>query len=158
MAGTPGDQRVLAQQERQLNAEVRQQLEAIPTPVKSKYMAVKSLEAWENPYVTVQDDMLTLHVTVADANRSDLGQGGILRPIGARRQTLTIRPGELPAALNAVPATAWPYGRVLAVEEAHEVPERARPEMRRTIEGVMRTLESLGVVAYEWNEGGAGLR
>ena len=157
-SSSPEDQRALAQQQRQMNDEVRQQLASIAPPTKSKYMAIKSLSAWENPFVTVQDDMLTLHVTLADANTSDLGQGGILRPTGARRQALTIRPGELSAALNAVPASAWPYGRVLAVEEAHNVPEHARPEMRRTIEGVDRLLEDLGVVAYEWNEGGPALR
>lgn len=145
-------------QQRELNEQVRLQLETIPTPVKSRYMAIKSLTAWQNPYLTVQDSMLTLHVTLADANTSALGQGGMLRPTGARRQDLTIRVGELSAALNAVPVTAWPYGRVIAVEEAHNTPRKVEPEVRRTIEGVMRTLGDLGVVAYEWSEGGAGLR
>ena len=33
----------------------------------------------------------------------DLGVGGMLRPMGARRQDLNVRVGELAAALNAVP-------------------------------------------------------
>jgi hypothetical protein len=120
-------------------------------------MAVKSLTSWENPYVTVQGAMLTLHVLLADANTSGLGEGGLLRPIGARRQDLNIRVSDLPTALNAVPPNAWPYGRVIAVEEAHNIPVNARPEVRRNMETTMQMLNDLGVVAYEWNEGG-GLR
>jgi hypothetical protein len=153
-----GGPRAVGEQQRERNEQVRLELEQIPTPTKSKYMTIKSLTAWENPYLTVQDDLLVLHVTMADANTSALGQGGMLRPKGARRQDLTIRVGELAAALNAVPQGAWPYGRVIAVEEAHNTPATVEPAVRRTMEGVMRTLGDLGVVPYEWNEGGPGLR
>lgn len=138
--------------------EARQQMELIPPPSKTRYMAVKSLSSWENPYVTVQGAMLTLHVLLADANTSGLGEGGLLRPVGARRQDLNIRVSDLPTALNAVPLNAWPYGRVIAVEEAHNVPVNARPEVRRNVETTMQMLSDLGVVAYEWNEGGPGLQ
>ncbi len=152
------DTRAVVAQQEQLNNQVRQELEQIPPPSKTRYLAVRSLTSWENPYITVQGGMLTLHVTLADANTSALGQGGMLRPTGARRQNLDIRVGELPAALNAVPQSAWPYGRVIAVEEAHEAPAGARPEIRRNMESVMRSLGDLGVVVYEWTEGGPGLR
>ena len=152
------DTRAIVAQQQQLNNQVRQELEAIPPPSKTRYLAVRSLTSWENPYITVQGAMLTLHVTLADANTSALGQGGMLRPTGARRQNLDISVGALPAALNAVPQSAWPYGRVIAVEEAHEAPAGARPEIRRNMESVMRSLGDLGVVVYEWSEGGPGLR
>ncbi len=135
----------------------RQQMELIPPPSKTRYMAVHSLSGWENPYLTVQENMATLHVTLADANPSTLGAGGMLRPVGARRQDLTVRVSDLPAALNAVPENSWPYGRVVAVEEAHDAPTAARPAVRRNMEATMKTLGDLGVVVYEWNEGG-GLR
>ena len=150
--------RALTEEHQALTAQVRQQLAQLPAPTKSQYFAVKNLSMWDNPYLTVQDGMLVMHVTAADANTSGLGEGGMLRPRGARRQDLTIRVGELTAALNAVPPTAWPYGRVIAVEEAHNAPASARPEVRRTIEVVMRTLNDVGVVAYEWPESGPGLR
>ena len=154
----PEATRALDEQNRALDAQVRQQLAQLPAPTKSQYFAIKSLGSWDNPYVTVQEGILVIHVTVADANTTALGQGGMLRPRGARRQDLTVRVGELAAALNAVPPTAWPYGRVVAVEEADNTPASARPGMRRTIETVMRTLNDLGVVAYEWPESGPGLR
>ncbi len=136
----------------------RHSLELIPLPSKARFMAVKSLNMWENPYLTIQGGMLTLHVLVADANTSGLGEGGLLRPVGARRQDLNIRLSDLPRALDAVPRDAWPYGRVIALEEAHNVPANARPEVRRNMEATMQTLTELGVVVYEWAEGGPGLR
>ena len=144
---------VTAQQQQEIEA-ARQQMELIPPPSKTRYMAVKSLTSWENPYLTVQGGMVTLHVVQADANKSDLGVGGMLRPIGARRQDLNVRVSDLPAALNAVPQNFWPYGRVVAVEEAHEVPVNARPVVRRNMEAVIKTLNDLGVVVYEWSDSG----
>ncbi len=142
---------------RQLDV-VRQDLDQIPPPSKTRYLAIKTLTSWENPYLTIQGSMVTLHVTVADANSSDLGVGGILRPVGARRQDLNVRTADLPAALNAVPTTAWPYGRVIAVEEAHDAPQSARPELRRNMEAAIKTLGDLGIVVYEWQEGGPSLK
>lgn len=152
----PAETRAIAEQQRQETEAARQQMERIPPPSKKQYMAVKTLSLWTNPYVTVQGGMVTLHVTLADANTSDLGVGGMLRPVGARRQDLNVRVSELAAALNAVPAGSWPYGRVIAVEEAHKIPVSARPEVRRNVEIVMKELNDLGVVAYEWTETGRG--
>lgn len=144
----------LAAEQRQEIDLARQQMDLIPPPSKTRYMAVKSLTQWENPYLTVQGGMVTLHVVQADANTSDLGVGGMLRPIGARRQDLNVRVNDLPVALNAVPQNFWPYGRVVAVEEAHEVPVSARPDVRRNMEKVIKTLNDLGVVVYEWSDSG----
>lgn len=146
-----------AQQRQQLDS-VRQELEQIPLPAKTRYLAIKSLTAWSNPYLTVQGSMLTLHVTMADGNTTDMGVGGLLRPVGARRQDLNIRTSDLPSALNAVPQTAWPYGRVVALEEAHDAPASARPELRRNMEAAIKTLNDLGIVVYEWQENGPSLK
>jgi hypothetical protein len=139
-----------ALQRRQQLDSVREELAQIPLPAKSRYMAVRSLSIWENPYLTIQGSMVTLHVT--------LGQGGILRPVGARHQDLNVRTADLPAALNAVPQTAWPYGRVVAVEEAHDAPASARPELRRNMETAIKTLGDIGVVVYEWQDNQPALR
>jgi hypothetical protein len=144
--------RTASAQQRAQTEQIRQQLDLIPPPSKNRYMAIHSLSSWENPYITVQGGMLTLHVTMADANPSNLGVGGILRPVAARRQDLNIRTGDLGIALNAVPQTAWPYGRVIAIEEAHDTPPSARPQMRRNMEAAMQSLSDLGIVVYEWTE------
>ncbi|WP_229669028.1 hypothetical protein [Edaphobacter acidisoli] len=148
------EQRAIAAEQQQIADASRQQLDEIPPPSKSLYMAVKSLSAWENPYVTVQGEMVTLHVMLADANTSTMGLGGMLRPAGARRQDLNVRVSDLATALNAIPQSAWPYGRVIAVEEAHQVPAADQPQVRRNIETVEKTLNDLGIVAYDWTDTG----
>lgn len=148
---TPASPGAAAELRRETDS-VRQDLAQIPLPSKSRYLAVHSLTIWENPYLTIQGSMVTLHVTVADANTSGLGVGGMLRPVGARRQDLNVRTADLPAALNAIPQNAWPYGRVVAVEEAHDAPASARPELRRNMEAAIKLLGDLDVVVYEWQD------
>ena len=125
----------------------------IPPPSKNRYMTVHTFESWENPYITVQANMLTLHVLLADANTSDYGAGGILRPVGARRQELNVGLDKLGDAISAVPHSSWPYGRVIALEEAHKTPRNAEPQVRRTMETAVSTLNDLGIVVYDLNEG-----
>jgi hypothetical protein len=156
-AATDAGTRSTPQQRAQIE-QIREQLDLIPPPSKNRYMAVHSLSAWENPYLTVQGGMLTLHVTIADANPTSLGVGGILRPVAARRQDLNIRTSDLGIALNAVPQTAWPYGRVIALEEAHDTPPSARPQVRRNMEAAMQSLSDLGIVVYDWSESGNPMR
>jgi hypothetical protein len=145
----------LASEQRAALDAARQQLDLIPPPSKARYTAVHSLDTWENPYLTVQGSMVTLHVMLADANTSGLGEGGMLRPVGARRRNLDVRVSDLPTALNAIPESSWPYGRVIAIEEAHNTPTADKPIVRRNVESVIKTLNDLGVVVYEWgNTGG----
>jgi hypothetical protein len=141
-----------ANQEAELNAQ-RMQIAQIPPPSKTRFMAVHNFDNWENPYLTLQAGSMQLHVTLADANSTPYGQGGMLRPVGARRQVLTISPDKLGEAMTAIPLTAWPYGRVVAVEEAHKTPASAEPAVRRTMESAVATLSDLGIVVYDLNEG-----
>lgn len=131
----------------------RQQLSEIPPPSKTRFMAVHSFDTWENPYITVQPDMVTLHVLLADANPTNYGVGGMLRPAGARREQLNLSPDKLSEAIAAVPQSSWPYGRVVAVEEAHQTPAKQEPVVRRRMEATVATLSDLGVVAYDLGEG-----
>ncbi|WP_334238179.1 hypothetical protein [Terriglobus sp. ADX1] len=131
--------------------DARRDLAQIPPPSKTLYMSVSSISGWQNPSLTVQEKMITLHVLMPDANPSDLGKGTMLRPEAARRQILNIDPSNLAEALNAIPKEAWPYGRVVAIEEAHDAPEVARRQLRINMEKAMDTLNSIGVVADEWN-------
>ncbi len=131
--------------------DARRDLSRIPPPSKNLYMAVSDINEWQNPSLTVQEKMITLHVLMPDSNPSDLGKGTMLRPEAARRQVLTLDPANLAEALNAIPKEAWPYGRVVAIEEAHDAPKSAQPQLRRTIEQAIDTMQNIGVVADEWN-------
>jgi hypothetical protein len=127
----------------------RGELEQIPPPSKNRYMAVRSFDSWENPYITVQPDMLTVHITLADVNPSPYGAGGMLRPVGARRQEVNISSAKLGEAMSAIPQNSWPYGRVVAVEEAHQTPGKQEPAIRRNMETTVSILNDLGIVAYD---------
>lgn len=128
----------------------REDLQQIPPPSKHLYLNVGRLEDWQNPALTVQEKMISIHVLMADSNPSDLGKGTMLRPTAARIQVLNVDPKNLAEALNAIPKDAWPYGRVVSIEEARDAPQSARPQLRRNIEAAIDTLNSIGVVPDEW--------
>ncbi len=130
--------------------EQRRQLANIPLPTKSRYVDVHEPGAWANPFLSFDTQMINLRLTLADANTSSLDSGGILRPSAARRRELQIRQQDLVTALIAGPESAWPYGRVVAIEESPLADKKQRPAIRRQIEAAIQQLNDLGVVVDEW--------
>ena len=128
----------------------RADLAKIALPTKSRYVDVHEPGAWANPFISFDAQMVNLRVTLADANPSQLGQGGLLRPSAARRREVQIRSKDLAAALIALPDGAWPYGRVVAIEESPLADRKQRPAIRRQIEAAIQQLNDLGVVVEEW--------
>lgn len=131
----------------------REQLDQIPAPTKSTFMTVHSFDSWQNPVLTVQPGMLELHVLLADANTTPIGVGGMFRPVNARRQELNITLASLGEAISAIPPSSWPYGRVVAIEEANKTPASAEPAVRRNMEGTISKLNDLGIVVYDLSSG-----
>jgi hypothetical protein len=127
----------------------RAQLALIPLPTKSMYVDIHEPSAWVNPYLSVGADMMSLRVTLADANPSTVGEGTMLRPAAARRQELQLRPGDLAKAVTAIPPSAWRYGRVIAIAEDPSAPKE-RPKVRRNVEAAIQQLNDLGIVVEEW--------
>jgi hypothetical protein len=127
----------------------RAQLEAIPLPTKSMYVDVHDPSEWENPFVMVGTDTITLRVLQADANTSTIGQGTMLRPTAARRQELQLQPADLVKAVVAIPPSAWHYGRVIAIAEAPAA-QKDKPKVRRNVEAAIQQLNDLGIVVDEW--------
>ena len=128
----------------------RTALEGIPLPTKSMYVDVHEPGAWANPFLSVDANTLNLRVTMTDANPSPVGVGTMLRPAAARRQEIELRPGDLGDALAALPASAWHYGRVIAVAESPLAGRKDRPAVRRNVEAVIQQLNDLGIVVEEW--------
>ncbi len=128
----------------------RESLKAVPLPTKSMYVDVHDASAWANPFITVEADALDLRITLADANTSSLGRDPMLRPAAARRQEMQIRPADLSEAIVDIPASAWRYGRVVAVAESPEASPKDRPAIRRSMEKVIQQLNDLGIVVEEW--------
>ncbi|HSY34178.1 MAG TPA: hypothetical protein VK814_00370 [Acidobacteriaceae bacterium] len=131
----------------------REQLDQIPPPSKSTFMTVHTYDSWQNPVLTIQPGMLELHVLLADANTTPIGVGGMFRPVNARRQELNISLSTLADAMSSIPASSWPYGRVVAIEEANKTPASAEPAVRRNMEVTISKLNDLGIVVYDLGTG-----
>jgi hypothetical protein len=132
----------------------RQQLESIPPPSKSTYMAIHTRQSWANPFLVVSKSMVNLSVLLADNGPAGSPGSEILRPMAARRRVLDLRLSDLPEALAATPAGTWPYGRVIAVEEDPLEQKVDRAQVRRNLEATMQALNDLGVVVYDWPASG----
>jgi hypothetical protein len=128
----------------------RQEIDQIPPPAKSRYLAVHTQESWANPFLIVGRDTIHVRVIMPDVNPGAYGTGTMLRPADARKQELDVRLADLPNALSAVPAGAWPYGRVVALEETPITARADRPQVRRNVEATIQVLNDLGVVVDEW--------
>jgi hypothetical protein len=135
--------------ETQLDQE-RAELEQIPLPTKSLYIDIHDPAAWSNPFLSVGPDTIALRILMPDANPSPAGQGSMLRPVAARRQELQLSLSELDKAVVAIPAGAWPYGRVIAIAESPTAAPKDRPAVRRNLEAAIKRLNDLGVVVEEW--------
>ncbi len=145
-------QQTQTQTQTQLELE-REEIEQIPAPTKSTFMTVHSFDSWQNPVLTIEPSMLELHVLLSDANPTSIGVGGMFRPINARRQEAAISVSTLGQAMSAIPHSCWPYGRVVAVEEAHEIPAADEPAVRRNMETAISKLNDLGFVVYDLSSG-----
>ncbi len=147
--------RLLARQEAQAlvksEGTARAELADIPTPSKHKYVNVHSTDAWENPLLTVHRDSMTLRVIFPRQTNSPVDAGTMLHPEAARRQELELRMSDLPEGLAAVPEFAWPYGRVVAIQESPTVSRQDRVQVRRNVEQAIRIVNDLDVVVDEWN-------
>ena len=160
-AQAPTPRQLQQQQARTLaknEATARQSLENIPPPLKHRYVNVRSTDAWQNPFLTVHRDTLTLRIIYPQQTSSALDAGTLLHPAAARRQELEIHMSDLPEALSAIPDFSWPYGRVVAIEESPAASRQDRAQVRRNVEQTIRIVNDLDVVVDEWNaSGGSGL-
>lgn len=128
----------------------RLELETIPLPSKTIYMAIHTRQSWTNPFLIVSKSTVNLSVLMPDNGSAGSPGSDILRPVAARRRELDLRPADLAEALAATPAGVWPYGRVIAVEEDPLELKTDRSQTRRNVEATMQVLNDLGVVIYEW--------
>src|SRR3984885_7421160 len=128
----------------------RAELDQIPLPTKSLYIDIHDPAQWTNPFLSVSAGMISLRILLPDENPSPVGQGDLLRLEAARRQELQLRLSDLGTAVAAIPAGAWPDGRVIAVAESPSAAAVDRPVVRRNVEAVIRQLNDLGIVVEEW--------
>jgi hypothetical protein len=105
----------------------------IGPPVPEKYEAIRDAKDWLNPFLTLCAD--GVHLEAAAVKHTSLA------PVS-----------ELRAALVALPVEAWPYGRVVAVQDCSaEAPESVYERIRR-LTSVGAELIALGVQIDRWSQ------
>lgn len=104
----------------------------IPPPDPDKYKSIQDARDWHNPYIAIQGD--GIHFLVS----------------GSPVEWRIIQADELLNTLRALPVSAWPYGRVIAVVDGGG-PQSGTPEAsRRNRAKAEEVLKSLGVKINGW--------
>jgi hypothetical protein len=101
-------------------------LQGIPAADEGKYPSLQASKHWSNPYLVIRSDRV-----------------GLLTGVAANEEQM-LKPEEVLNALAALPASAWPYGRAVAilVEEKPTTVETEKIELRRNrgiVEGDLRS-------------------
>ncbi|MHB1793931.1 MAG: hypothetical protein ACYCPO_03100 [Acidobacteriaceae bacterium] len=128
----------------------RQELAQIPPPLKSVYLNIDQEPQWQNPFLSIEQNMIQLRIYLPDENASPVDRGGLTRMSSARRQVVNIRLAELPQALSSLPDGAWPYGRVVAIGREKETPQN-RAWFPNHLAITVYALQDMGVVVDDWN-------
>jgi hypothetical protein len=106
-------------------------LQAIPGPDRAKYERVHDMRNWRNPYLIVRTDGVGL-LDLAD------------------NAEIILKPDEMLDRLARLPASAWPYGRVVAVtENGIRGSERDSVAIRRN-RGIVGGILQGARIAIEW--------
>lgn len=130
-------------------ASARQELLQIPVPQKNEYLAVDQESRWQNPFVTVDTNMIQVRMYLPDENSSPVDQGGLTRLSAARKHTFNVRLADLPRALVALPNGAWPYGRVVAINE-QLAPPQEKMRLRKNLTATIDALQEMGILVDDW--------
>ncbi len=72
-------------------------LQAIPAADPTKYPSLQETKHWSNPYLVIRPDAV-----------------GLLSSVAANEEQI-LKPEEVLNALARLPASAWPYGRAVAI-------------------------------------------
>jgi len=105
-------------------------IQQIPAADAQQYAGMKDMKAWRNPYLIVKADGIGL----LDA---------------ANNEQQKVNADKVAEALARLPASAWPYGRVVAIQESSAATESEKTDLRRNRALLAGTLEDLHV-AIQW--------
>jgi len=105
-------------------------LQAIPAPDSAKYQGVRDMKNWRNPYLIVRADGVALF-DVADSAE------------------IVLKPNELLPELAKLPASNWPYGRVVAATENTRGSEQDAVAIRKN-KGILGGLLQGAHIEVKW--------
>ena len=105
----------------------------IPSARPRQYEAVLVAKDWRNPYLVIGPDSIELIA------------------IGLPSRRTTVASTDLQRTLASLPVTAWPYGRVVAVQEdSIRVPERDDKPIADNLNATLAILKRLQVRVERW--------
>ena len=106
-------------------------LGALATPDPAQYDRIQEMKQWRNPYLIVRADGIALYDSADSAE-------------------IILKPQEVVPQLAKLPASNWPYGRVVAATEArNQASERDGIAVRRN-RGIVGGLLERAHVAIKW--------
>lgn len=106
-------------------------LQAIPAADSAQIERIHDMKTWRNPYLIIRQDRVAL-LDVADSAE------------------IVLKPAELLPALAALPASNWPYGRVVAAAENRaKASEQDGIAIRRT-KGIIGGILESAHIAIKW--------
>ena len=106
-------------------------LQAIPPADAARYERIQDMKTWRNPYLIVRKD-------------------GVVLLDSADNAEIHLKTDELLAALARLPASNWPYGRVVAAAESGaRSSEQDRVAIRRN-KGIVGGILEGAHVAVKW--------
>ena len=106
-------------------------LQAIPPADSGKYQRIRDMKNWQNPYLIVRADGVALY-DVADSAE------------------IVMKPDELLPALAKLPASNWPYGRVVAAAEVGVIGSEQQKIAIRRNKGIVGGLLQGAHIVVEW--------
>lgn len=106
-------------------------LQAIPPADAAKYHHIQDMKNWRNPYLIVRPDGVALF-DVADSAE------------------IILKPDELLPALAKLPASNWPYGRVVAAAEATASKSEQDKVAIRKNRGIVGGILEGAHIAVDW--------
>ncbi len=106
-------------------------LQAIPPADSAKYKHIRDMKNWRNPYLIVRADGVAL-LDVADSAE------------------IVMKPDELLPALAKLPASNWPYGRVVAAAEVGVIGSEQQKIAIRRNKGIVGGLLQGAHIVVEW--------
>jgi hypothetical protein len=108
-------------------------LQSIPPADSAQYEHIQDMKKWRNPYVLVRTDGVALYDAADNAE-------------------IRLKPEELLPALARLPASNWPYGRVVAAAESGRSSEQDGVAIRRN-KGIVGGMLEGAHVAVKWVSG-----
>ena len=106
-------------------------LQAIPAASSAEYDHIRDMKTWRNPYLIVRSDGVALYDVADNAE-------------------IRLKPDELLPALAKLPASNWPYGRVVAAAETTTRSSDQEAAAIRRNKGILGGVLEGAHIAVKW--------